>query len=128
MALAALSARLNELSDSHRTTVQLIQRLARLSFQPGSVPLDGGEGDARAELSAEIHDALKQHEEELELLRQEADEAAGAAAGPAGARRRETEKARERQRLVAQIARLTEDLKRLVWPHGLRALSTGRGT
>ena len=84
----------------------------KLSFQPGSLPLNSDEGDVRVELSAEIHESLKQLEEELELVKQEVEELT--AGTVSSARRRDSEKDRERSRLAVQVARLGEDLKQCV--------------
>ncbi|KAK8203681.1 hypothetical protein IWZ01DRAFT_521884 [Phyllosticta capitalensis] len=106
----ALATRLSSLSDQNKQTVQLIHRLAKLQFQPGSTPLDGGdEGDVRVELSSEIHDGLKLQEEELELFRQEVEELIGSRALRSGTK--DSEKEREKSRLSIQVARLAEDLK-----------------
>jgi protein transport protein SEC20 len=105
-----LTARLNTLSESNKAVGQLIQRLAKLDFQPGSQPLDTAEeGDVRLELSAEIHETLKGIEEELELLRQEVEDVT-LQRGITG-RRRDSTKDSERNRLAVLLARLTEDLK-----------------
>lgn len=106
---SALTTRLTGLSDQNKQTVQLIHRLAKLHFQPGSTPLDGEEGDVRIELSSEIHDSLKLQEEELELLRQEVEELTTSSA--LGSRKKDNEKEREKSRLTIQLARLGEDLK-----------------
>jgi protein transport protein SEC20 len=99
-----LTARLNTLSESNKAVGQLIQRLAKLDFQPGSQPLDTAEeGDVRLELSAEIHETLKGIEEELELLRQEIEDVTTS-------RRRDSARESERNRVVVLLARLTEDL------------------
>lgn len=105
-----LTARLNALSDSHKVTQQLIHRLSKLggSPQPGSKYPDGAD-EVRVELGAEIHESLKQQEEDLELLRQEAEELTGSQYN--AGRRRNSEKDRERARLAAQVARLGEDLR-----------------
>jgi protein transport protein SEC20 len=105
----ALTARLTTLSESNKATVQLIQRLAKLDFQPGSQPLNNEEGDVRLELSAEIHENLKGIEEELELLRQEVEDVVGT--GPNTSRRRDSKTENERSRLAVLLARLTEDLR-----------------
>ncbi|KAK7520211.1 Sec20-domain-containing protein [Phyllosticta citriasiana] len=105
----ALATRLSSLSDQNKQTVQLIHRLAKLQFQPGSAPLEGDEGDVRIELSSEIHDSLKQQEEELELFRQEVEELIGSRVIRTGTN--ESEKEREKSRLSIQVARLGEDLK-----------------
>ncbi|RAR10126.1 sec20 domain-containing protein [Stemphylium lycopersici] len=105
-----LTKRLNSLSESNKAVGQLIQRLAKLDFQPGSQPLDTAEeGDVRLELSAEIHESLKGIEEELELLRQEVEDVT--LQGGITGRRRDSSKDSERNRLAILLARLTEDLK-----------------
>ena len=68
-----LAHQLTALTDALKTTNTLITRLARLSFQPGSEPLDT-ENSVRIELAQDIHDSLKQLEEDLELLQQEVDD------------------------------------------------------
>ena len=67
---------------------------------------------------SDIHESLKQQEEDLELLRQEIDEVFESAGvgGGASARRRNSEKERERARVAAQAARLGEDLRQYVRP------------
>lgn len=105
-----LTARLTTLSDSNKAVGQLIQRLAKLDFQPGSQPLNStDEGDVRLELSAEIHESLKAIEEELELLRQEAEDITLQSASLG--RRRDSFRDSERSRLAVLLARLTEDLR-----------------
>ena len=107
-AIAQLSQQFSQLSDSLKSTNALITRLSKLSFQPGSEPLEG-EGSVRVELAQDIHDSLKQLEEELELLKQEAEDLTTSATG--SVRRRDSEREREKVRLSAQIARLGEDLR-----------------
>ncbi|KAF1839957.1 Sec20 domain-containing protein [Cucurbitaria berberidis CBS 394.84] len=105
-----LTTRLNSLSENNKAVGHLIQRLAKLDFQPGSQPVNGPEeGDVRLELSAEIHESLKSIEEELELLRQEVEDIThqGASFG----RRRDSTRESERSRLAVLLARLTEDLR-----------------
>ncbi|KAF1836661.1 Sec20 domain-containing protein [Decorospora gaudefroyi] len=105
-----LTTRLNALSESNKAVGQLIQRLAKLDFQPGSQPLDSSEdGDVRLELSAEIHETLKTIEEELELLKQEVEDVT--LQGGITGRRRDSTKDSERSRLAVLLARLTEDLR-----------------
>jgi protein transport protein SEC20 len=105
----ALTTRLTALSDANKANGQLIQRLAKLDFQPGSQPLNNDEGDVRLELSAEIHESLKSIEEELELLRQEVEDVIGRT-GSVG-RRRDSKSEGEKSRLAVLLARLTEDLR-----------------
>jgi hypothetical protein len=104
-----LTTRLTALAESNKATGQLIQRLAKLDFQPGSQPLSTEEGDVRLELSAEIHESLKGTEEDLELLRQEVEDVVGS--GASFARRKDSKTEGERSRLAVLLARLTEDLK-----------------
>ena len=104
-----LTTRLTALSESNKAIGQLIQRLAKLDFQPGSQPLSPEEGDVRLELSAEIHESLKGIEEDLELLRQEVEDVVGG--GNSIGRRRDSKTESERSRLAVLSARLTEDLR-----------------
>ncbi len=106
----SLTSRLTSLSENNKATVQLIQRLAKLDFQPGTQPVDGPEdSDVRLELSAEIHESLKSIEEELELLRQEVEDIT--LQSSSFGRRKDSSKESERNRLAVLLARLTEDLK-----------------
>lgn len=103
---AALQARLKELSAALGDIQPLVERLRNFTASIG-------QGDeARVELGSEIHDRLKDAEEELELLRVEVE-----ALAPGSDSRRKTsvaggEKEAERERAVAMAGRLTEDLKR----------------
>ncbi|KAF2756737.1 Sec20 domain-containing protein [Pseudovirgaria hyperparasitica] len=108
---STLSSKLTTLSESNKTISTLVHRLGKLNFQPGSTPLHGDEGDVRVELSSEIHDNLKQQEEELELLKQEVEDVSAGSRAPN--KRRDSEKNRDKARLVVQVARLEEDLKNL---------------
>ncbi|RMZ02558.1 hypothetical protein D0862_05983 [Hortaea werneckii] len=106
-----LAHQLTALTDALKTTNALITRLARLSFQPGSEPLDT-ENSVRVELAQDIHDSLKQLEEDLELLQQEVDDDGGGhTATVSKARRETTDRERERGRITANVTRLGEDLR-----------------
>lgn len=105
-----LTTRLTALTESNKSVGPLIQRLAKLDFQPGSQPLNGEEGDVRLELSAEIHETVKGIEEELELLRQEVEDVLQQRSGVLG-KRGDSAQETERSRLAVLLARLTEDLK-----------------
>jgi protein transport protein SEC20 len=107
-----LAARLNALSESNKATLQLVQRLSKLDFQPGTTPIKSEEGDVRLELSAEIHESLKQLDEELELLRQEVEDVVQGP--PSSSRRRDSVREGEKARLAVLLARLTEDLRSYV--------------
>ena len=105
----SISARLTTVSENNKSTLRLIDRLGKINFQAGSVPLDGDASDIRVELSSEIHDTLKQQEQEFQLLKQEVEDTTAGA--HTGAKRRESERDREKTRLNIQVARLGEDLK-----------------
>ncbi|KAF2468095.1 Sec20-domain-containing protein [Lindgomyces ingoldianus] len=105
----SLTNRLNTLSESNKALLQLVQRLSKLDFQPGSVPLSSEEGDVRLELSAEIHESLKQLEDELELLRQEVEDVVQGTG--VNSRRRDSVRESGKSRLAVLLARVSEDLK-----------------
>jgi protein transport protein SEC20 len=115
MSSRSLTARLQALSDTYRTTLTLIQRLQKLPSAPGTFT-DSGSHDPRLELSAEIHQSLREQEDELESLRLEVDDAisptsAGYGGGVGGGRkRRDSEQIQERDRAAAMVAKLAEDL------------------
>jgi len=110
--LRSLSTRLDALADTLKTTRQLVNRLAKLGFQPGSTPLESEEGDVRAELSSDIHESLKQQEEDLELLKEEVADLVGPERPSQS--KRESERDRAKSRLSVQVIRLGEDLKQYV--------------
>ncbi|KAI1436298.1 Sec20-domain-containing protein [Xylaria sp. CBS 124048] len=69
---ADLQERLNVLQDATGQLQELINRLANLDIQPGSVPLNVVDGaDVGSELGSEINQILREQEEELELLQEE---------------------------------------------------------
>lgn len=105
MSFPSLTARLAALQETTRSVQTLITRLANLEFAPGSVPLDLGEDedDVAAELSAEIHQTLKEQEEDLELLEQEVEDL------PVG--RTRNEKGREREVLIEGVKRAKGEIK-----------------
>ena len=104
-----LSERLTPLFEAYKQNLHLIHRLSKLPAQPGS-SLNPHAADARAELSAEIHQSLKEQEEEFELLRQEAEDLTSTGSWVT-ARRRDSEANNERTGLAAQVTRLGEDLR-----------------
>lgn len=110
MTTQILTSRLHTLLQAHKQTSQLITRLSKLPVQPGSLASDPSEGDARLELSEEIHQSLKEQEEELELLRQEFEDLTNTTIWVSG-RRRDSDRDREKNNLAAQVARFGEDLK-----------------
>lgn len=111
MIAQALNARLTPLFESLKQTQQLITRLSKFPAQPGASPSDPDASDARVELSAEIHQSLKEQEEDFELLRQEVEDQTNISSWSSSARRRGSGKDNQRTDLAAQITRLGEDLK-----------------
>lgn len=74
MSFEGLQERLAALQETTASLKELIDRLAGLKFQPGSVPLDTSEeGSVSGELSVEIGQLLRDGEEEKELLGEEVE-------------------------------------------------------
>ena len=71
MSFEIVSERLKTLQESNVQLKDLIDRLANLKFQPGSIPLDEEEENAKAELTAEIHQIIKDQEEDLDTLQED---------------------------------------------------------
>ncbi|KAL9105119.1 MAG: hypothetical protein Q9163_000037 [Psora crenata] len=113
MSAQPLQTRLQSLFESLRQTQQLISRLSKLPSQPGAIESSPDKGNVRVELSSEIHQNLKDQEEEFELIRQEAEDQTSSSSWSSARGRldREREKERERTDLAGQVARLGEDLK-----------------
>ena len=111
MTTQALHSRLAPLFESSKQTQQLITRLSKFPAQPGSSPSKPDEGDARVELGAEIHQSLKEQEEDFELLRQEIEDQTDTSTWSSSVRRRDSTKDSQRTDLAAQAARLGEDLR-----------------
>ncbi|KAK4565329.1 Protein transport protein sec20 [Recurvomyces mirabilis] len=107
MSLASLTTQLNQLTETLKQTNTLITNLSKLSFQPGSEPLDA-ENTVRIELAQDIHDSLKQLEEDFDLLKQESDDLSTISASH---KRRDSARDTERLRFSAQVARTGEDLR-----------------
>lgn len=78
MSFEGLQERLAALQETTTQLQELIDRLADLKFQPGSVPVDTSEeGSVSGELGAEITQLLRDGEDENELLQEEVELAAG---------------------------------------------------
>lgn len=114
MASQSLSARLQALAETYKNTLTLIQRLQKLPATPGTYANTDSD-DPRLELSSEIHQSLKEQEDELETLRQEAQDAtinfSSGYVGGGSVTRRNSEQVHERERIAAMVAKLGEDLK-----------------
>lgn len=109
--ITQLIDQLAQISDSLKATNTLITRLSKLPFSPGTESLDDPHS-VRIELAQDIHDSLKQLEEDLELLKQEAEDL-NTTSHTGGYRRREStdDRERERTRLTAHTTKLEEDLR-----------------
>lgn len=68
MSFQSLSERLVALQESNAQLSDLIQRLATIRFQPGSIPLDDEDDNVMTELTLEIQQTFKEQDEDLELL------------------------------------------------------------
>jgi protein transport protein SEC20 len=74
MSFEGLQERLAALQETTTQLQELIDRLATLKFQPGSVPLTTDEESSESgDLSAEITSTLREGEEEYELLQEEVE-------------------------------------------------------
>ncbi|KAM0424690.1 hypothetical protein ACHAPT_009998 [Fusarium lateritium] len=74
MSFEGLQERLTALQETTTQLKELIDRLATLKFQPGSVPLaTDEENSVSGELSAEITSTLRDGEEEYEILHEEVE-------------------------------------------------------
>ena len=74
MSFEGLQERLSALQETTSQLKELIDRLADLKFQPGSVPLDTSEdGSVSGELSTEIVSLLRDGDDEKELLLEEVE-------------------------------------------------------
>lgn len=111
MTTQAFNARLTPLFDSLKQTQQLTTRLSKFPAQPGASASNPDEGGARVELSAEIHQGLKEQEEDFELLRQEVEDQTSTSSWSSSVRRRDIGKDSQKTDLAAQITRLGDDLK-----------------
>lgn len=71
MSFEAVSQRLNELQESNRQLKDLIERLATIKFQPGSIPLKDDDDNVMEELKSEIRQVLREQFEDFDLLEQD---------------------------------------------------------
>src|SRR5271169_4189203 len=115
MSLQALQERLTALQTTTKQVEELIHRLANIKFQPGSIPLDDEDGDVSAELSAEIHQTLKEQAEDLELLDQEIQDL------PSG--RPGSDRERDKEDLSSRVTRAGQELKLYVQISGRLCVS-----
>lgn len=110
MSFDSLQERLTALQQTTAQVKELIDRLANLKFQPGSVPLPSGDGygeddeNVATELSGEINNILRDEEEDLELLDEEITDLRGGRDG--------SDAARQKGRLREGASRLEGEVKR----------------
>ena len=114
MASQSLSDRLEALSDTYQNTIILIQRLRELPSTPGTS--SDTEPDVRVELSTEIHQSLKEHENELGSLQHEAEDevdSLGLSASflSGGGRRKNGDQISEKEEIRIAIVDLGRQLK-----------------
>ncbi|CAL3963983.1 unnamed protein product [Diplocarpon coronariae] len=75
MSLQIITERLKTLQESNVQLKELIDRLANINFQPGSVPLSRDEdGNILQEMASDIHQTLQEQDEEFENLGEEVEE------------------------------------------------------
>ncbi|TQS34453.1 hypothetical protein Golomagni_05163 [Golovinomyces magnicellulatus] len=103
MNIEALSERLTSLKESNIQVQKLVERLAAIDFQPGSIPLDDSEDGIVSELVTEILLIFKEQEDDLELLREEVIDL-----NPG---RTEIQFAHEKENLEIETQKAIEDLK-----------------
>lgn len=72
MSFQLVSERLSVLQESNEQLKSLIQRLATIKFRPGSIPIDNEDDNVMGELTSEIHQMIKDQDEDFELLKEEA--------------------------------------------------------
>jgi protein transport protein SEC20 len=106
MSFQAVSDRLKDLQESNAQLKELIERLATIDFQPGSIPLGDDEDNVVVELTTEIQQIVKDQDEEFELL---LEEVLDLDAGREGSELRQQQK-----ELDAQVRRAMKELKMYV--------------
>ena len=111
MSAQTLNVRLSQLSESLKETQHSITRLGKPHCQPGSSLHSPEEGDVRVELTAEIHQSLKEQEEDLDLIRQEFEDQRSTTGWVSNSRGRDSGREKETSDLAAQVTRLGEDFK-----------------
>lgn len=111
MTTQSLHARLTLLFESLKQIQQLIIRLAKLPANSDAGLSNLDDGDARIELSSEIHQGLKELDEEFELLRQESEDLINSYSWSPAGRNRDSGPGRAKTDLATKISRLGEDLR-----------------
>jgi protein transport protein SEC20 len=108
MSFEAVSDQLNILKEANVQLKDLIDRLANINFQPGSVPLDDDDENVATELTSEIHQTIKDQDEDFELLLEEVRDL--------DAGRENSELAHQKEELLSNVTRSISELKTYVKP------------
>ncbi|KAE8447636.1 hypothetical protein EG329_010607 [Mollisiaceae sp. DMI_Dod_QoI] len=103
MSFEAVSDQLKILKESNAQLKDLIDRLANINFQPGSVPLDDGDENVATELTSEIHQTIKDQDEDFELLLEEVHDLDSG--------RENSELAHQKEELLSNVTRAVAELK-----------------
>jgi len=103
MSFQSLSERLTALQESNAQLKDLIERLATVKFQPGSIPLDNEEGNAMTELALEIQQTLKDQDGDLEVMQEDVNDLDSGRQG--------SELEQQKDRLDQAVKRAIKELK-----------------
>lgn len=102
MSFERISESLRELQESNAQLRDLIDRLATIKFQPGSLPLDNDDDNVLTELRTEIFDEIKEQGEKLEILNMDVEDLGDL---------RGEEAAEKKRRLEGRVERAAMELK-----------------
>lgn len=109
MSFEAVSDQLKILKEVNAQLKNLIDRLANINFQPGSIPLDDGDENVATELTSEIHQTIKDQDEDFELLLEEVHDLDSG--------REISELAHQKEELLSNVTRAVAELKSYVRHH-----------
>jgi len=106
MSFEKVSERLAALQENNSQLKDLIDKLASIKFQPGSIPLDDEEDNVKSELVAEIHQTISELDEESELIFEKVNDLASGKPG--------SELQHQKAGLVRGVERAIGELKKYV--------------
>ncbi|KAG9242129.1 protein transport membrane glycoprotein-like protein Sec20 [Calycina marina] len=106
MSFAKISERLLMLQENNEQLRTLIDRLATITFQPGSIPLDDDEDNVKTELISEITQTVIESKAEVEELQDRAERLKRLVGGDEETDREREEVQRGVQRAVAELREL----------------------
>lgn len=107
----ALNTRLEALSDLLKQTQSLINRLSKLPSQSASGLPHSSSPDIRLDLGEEIHQNLKELQQDFELFQQDAEDLTNSLKHPPYGRSVTNQGDRERTELGHRAIKFGEDLK-----------------